>query len=487
MIKKIVISRVNNISAILYNNRTQEVVSIKNGYQVNDIYLGSVHKIFTSINAAFIKLNEHKKSGFIHISDVKHLKHNRTCTNINDILSINQLILVQITKEPTLNKGPRLTANIRLYGRYLILMPFCNTVYISHKIYDENERCYLNALAVLIKPATMGLLIRSSASGIHEDALIEDFYSVKQQWYFIQKSVLCCHSTSLLYKDRSLIKKTIKDFYDNNIQKIIIDSQDGLRELNYYLNKWHLLSNRHNIKLQLLKNSDCILEKFNVATNIIEALKPKVDLAIGGYIFIEYYEALTIIDVNSGSFNKSDNSRETILKTNCYAATEIGYQLKIRNINGIIIIDFIDMQSHRDQLKLLEHFNKVLKLDRARPQIVQLSELGLVELTRKRRGQSLYELFINSDEHNLSFYNFHKTRLNYNSLKQNSIINRNINTLFFHRDFNHRIKINKKIARKPTKLNFKNLSPIQLLHLNYNYTIPLTLYSHITDESIYFP
>lgn len=486
MTKKIVISRLNNISAILHNNRTQEIVSVNNTYQVNDIYLGSVHKIFTSINAAFIKLDKHKKSGFIHISDTKPLKKSRMSQSINEILSIDQLLCVQITKEPTINKGPRLTANIRLYGRYLILMPFCNTICISNKIYDENERSYLNALAILLKPATMGLLVRSSASGINEEALLEDFYSLQQQWYFIQKAIIYNHTPSLLYKDENLIKKTIKDFYDNNTQIIIIDSQDGLKELRYYLHKWYCLSTMHNIRLQLFKKSNCILKKFNITTSIVEALKPKVNLSLGGYIFIENYEALTVIDVNSGSFNQSDNSRETILKTNCYAATEIAYQLKIRNINGVVIIDFIDMQSHKDQLTLLEHFNKALKTDRAKPQIVQLSELGLVELTRRRQGQSLHELLTYNNELYSTFDHLHEPKIYYNKLEQNSIVNRNINSLFFNKDFYCKIDMNNNVNKKSIRICNRKLPNNKKLILNDNLTVPLTLYSKITDESTYF-
>ena len=159
MIKKIIISHFNNVAAILQNNKIQEIILTSKTYQVNDIYIGVVQKIFSSINAAFIKLNPCSKSGFIHISDIKYLKRNQTNQYIADVLSINQIVLVQVIKEPSINKGPRLTANIHLYGKYLVLMPFCNTISISNKIYDENERTYLYALAVLLKPSMMGLFI----------------------------------------------------------------------------------------------------------------------------------------------------------------------------------------------------------------------------------------------------------------------------------------------------------------------------------------
>nr|AYR06352.1 ribonuclease E [Renouxia sp.] len=484
MVQKIVISRFNNIAAILHNNKTQEIVAINDDYQVNDIYLGSVHKIFTGINAAFISLDGYRKSGFIHINDIKSLKRNRNVSQIAHILSINQFLLVQVIKEPTLNKGPRLTANINLFGRYTILMPFCNTICISRKIYDEHERSYLHALAVLIKPATMGLIIRSSATGINEEILLEDFRILKQQWYFIQKLAISVSGPSLLYKDEDLIKKIIRDFCHNNIQKIVIDSEDGLKQVRYFLNKWGTISSFDSIKVQLFAKPECILEQFNINNTILDALKPKVNLSLGGYIFIETYEALTIIDVNSGSFNRADNSKEVVLRTNCYAATEIAYQIRVRNINGVIIVDFIDMQSHRDQLQLLEHFNKVLSLDNAKPKIVQLSELGLVELTRRRRGRSLSELF---DHRNVEYFSpdwNKKILINHNDWDKSSMIHKNINSLFFNKLFNmgRPIVSSNVICKNRAKGNTSQL--ISFLQLRYSFIVPLVLYSEIIDIGV---
>nr|AYR05949.1 ribonuclease E [Lithothamnion sp.] len=481
MIKKIVISRFSNIAAVLQNSRAQEIIVVNHDYQLHDIYLGSVHKIFTSINAAFINLGHNKKSGFIHINDLKPLKKSHNLSQISDILSINQLVLVQIIKEPTLNKGPRLTTNINLLGRYIILMPFCNTINISRKIYDQNERSYLQALAILLKPATMGLLIRSAASGVNEEILLEDFRILKQQWYFIQKLAISKPLPCLLYKDEDLVKKIIRDFYQSNIHAIVIDSEEGLRQVRYYLNKWRCIDCIGNRKLQLFKHSEFILEKFNINTTIQNALKPKVNLSIGGYLFIETYEALTVIDVNSGSFNKTDNSRETVLRTNCYAATEIAYQLKVRNINGVIIVDFIDMESHRDQLQLLEHFNRVLSIDNAKPQIIQLSKLGLVELTRRRSGQSLFELF-NSQQYTSTSVNTILS-IDGNLIKKNSIIYKSVNTLFFNTMFFNTISISRTMLSLTYRIRVKRCKNLNFVQLPYPFIVPLILYSYIVDAN----
>ena len=483
MLKKIVISHFNNIAAILQNGKIQEIISINNGYQVNDIYLGSVHKIFTSIDAAFIDLGNDKKSGFIHINDIKCLKKNHNFIHITDILSLNQLILVQILKEPTLHKGPRLTANINLFGRYLVLMPFCNTINISRNIYDQNERSYLQALAILLKPATMGLLIRSSASGVGEEILIEDLRFLKQKWYFIQKLAILKSVPSLLYKDHDLVKKVIREFYDDSIQAIITDSSDTLSQIRYYLSKWRCISTSSNIKLQLFQQSESLLDKFNIKATIINSLKPKVNLSIGGYLFIETYEAFTIIDVNSGSFNRTDNSRETVLRTNCYAATEIAYQLKVRNINGVIIVDFIDMESYRDQLQLLEHFTHVLKVDNAKPQVIQLSKLGLVELTRRRRGQSLFELFDGKYSKSSSFDCNFLLYPDQTYIQDSDIAYKNINTLFFNVPFSRTIYISKNMIYVKDKLRAIDVNRLDVLQLHYIFIVSFMLYSRVLDVS----
>nr|QVY58097.1 ribonuclease E [Eucheuma denticulatum] len=486
MTKKIIISRFNNIAAILQNSKIQEIIVIQNTYQVNDIYIGIVEKIFSGINAAFIKLSKNGRSGFIHISDLKHLKKNRHINNINDILSINQLLLVQIIKEPTMHKGPRLTTNINLLGRYIVLMPFCNTIYISYKIYDENERIYLHSLAILLKPSTMGLIIRSSAQGAPIKAIIEDLDSLNKQWNFIEKIALSSSFPCLIYKEKDLIKRIIRDNYDNHINNIIIDSENGLKQIQYHLNRWNCIEP---VKIQIHKTHECILEQFDVKQTILKALKAHVKLASGGHLSIESHEALTVIDVNSGSFNKSDNSKETILRTNFYAAIEIAHQLRIRNINGVIIIDFIDMLSQQDQLQLLEHFGKLLKLDNAKPQIVQLSALGLVELTRRRRGQSLQEIFYSKNHSYVNLRSYRSLRLDYQLTKTKELhdlsLNKSIKSLFFSKKFTKVIELREGYLENQKNLNDRNFvylnkkNIIYFLNLRKNYIVPFIVYLEI--------
>ena len=192
----------------------------------------------------------------------------------------------------------------------------------------------------------------------------------------------------LLNRDEDFIHRVLRDLYSPDVLRVVVDSADAVARVNDFLG-----SDQANLLVEHHGEPNEILEHYRVNAAIRDALKPRVDLPSGGYVIIEPTEALTVIDVNSGSFTRSANARETVLWTNCEAAVEIARQLKLRNIGGVVIIDFIDMESRRDQLQLLEHFTQASRDDTARPQIAQLTELGLVELTRKRQGQNIYELF----------------------------------------------------------------------------------------------
>nr|YP_009296464.1 ribonuclease E [Thorea hispida]AOM65399.1 ribonuclease E [Thorea hispida]ARX95769.1 ribonuclease E [Thorea hispida]UNJ79216.1 ribonuclease E [Thorea hispida] len=477
--QKIIISSANNLAAIIKKNKIQEFVIISSAYQINDIYLGYVQKIFTNINAAFVRLSYYNKSGFIHASDTKVYKGLRKHKDILASLSLKQKLLIQIVKEPTRSKGPRVTENISLTGNYVILMPFNNTLCIPNQVYDRNERMYLRALGILIKPSTMGLLFKESAVGIPEDNLIQDLLNLKKQWNFIQKAALTTSCPSLLYKDQDIIKKILRDSYNNNVTNIIIDSKVGFKKILYTLNYGKKISNISNADIQLYPKSTCILSNFNIKYSIMEVLKPRVQLRSGAYIFIDSVEALTIIDVNSGSFNQAANSREAILKTNCLAASEIAYQLQLRNINGIIIIDFIDMLQYKDQIIVLQHLDSVLQLDQAKPQIIQLTELGLVELTRCRKAKSLLEIF-SDPEKNI----FIDLTLNTNESKDIKDLIKyknymNVNTIFFKKKFT------KFLILKACNLDFATSFKISLTYLPiiYTYLIPILLYSFLFSKN----
>jgi len=393
MPKQIIIAEQHQIAAVFSEDQIQELVVATGHHQIGDIYLGVVENVLPGIDAAFVNIGDPERNGFIHVTDLGPLKLKRTAAAITELLVPQQKVLVQVMKEPTGTKGPRLTGNITLPGRYVVLMPYGRGVNLSRRIKSESERNRLRALAILVKPAGMGLLVRTEAEGKPEEAIMEDLELLQKQWESIQVEAQSTRAPALLNRDDDFIQRVLRDMYGADVNRIVVDSSTGLKRVKQYLQNWSGGQTPQGLLIDHHRDRSPILEYFRITAAIREALKPRVDLPSGGYIIIEPTEALTVIDVNSGSFTRSATARETVLWTNCESATEIARQLRLRNIAGVIVIDFIDMELRRDQLQVLEHFNKALKADKARPQIAQLTELGLVELTRKRQGQNIYELF----------------------------------------------------------------------------------------------
>ncbi len=390
MSQQIIIAEEARIAALLTDDRVDELIVAQGQYQIGDIFLGTVENVLPGIDAAFINIGESEKNGFIHVSDLGPLRLKKGTFGITELLEPKQKVLVQVMKEPTGSKGPRLTGSISIPGKYLILQPYGQGVNISRKINTETERNRLKALGVLIKPPSTGLLFRTEAEKIKEELLIEDLENLIQQWENILKVSETSNPPNLIKRDEDFSLKILRDHIKLSTKRIIIDSQFSVERA-----KDFLVNYESNIDIDFYddKLDQHILEKYEIKKTIQKSLQPRVDLPSGGYIIIEPTEALTVIDVNSGSFTRSANSRQTVLWTNCEAAVEISRQMKLRNIGGVIVVDFIDMESRRDQFQLLEHFTAAIKDDSARPQIAQLTELGLVELTRKRQGQNIYELF----------------------------------------------------------------------------------------------
>ena len=388
MPQQIVIAEQLRIAAVLNDDRVEELVVAQGRYQIGDVYLGTVENVLPGIDAAFVNIGESEKNGFIHISDLGPLRLRKGGAGITELLEPRQKVLVQVMKEPTGSKGPRLTGNLSLPGRFLVLQPHGQGVNISRRINSEAERNRLRALGVLIKPPGSGLLIRTEAEGVGEELLIDDLEALLRQWEAIQQAAETASPPVLLNRDEDFIHRVLRDFYGPEVVRVVVDAPDAVARVNGFLG-----DDQAQLTVEFHEESSELLEHFRINAAIRDALRPRVDLPSGGYVIIEPTEALTVIDVNSGSFTRSANARETVLWTNCEAATEIARQLKLRNIGGVVIIDFIDMESRRDQLQLLEHFTQAVRDDAARPQIAQITELGLVELTRKRQGQNIYELF----------------------------------------------------------------------------------------------
>jgi len=387
--KKIVIAERDNIAALLENKKVTDFFIQRGDVLLGDVYLASVDNILPSIDAAFVNVGT-DKMGFLHAEDVMGKG------SLKDKLSPKQKLVVQVVKEPTGHKGPRVTTEISLPGRFLVLMPYEPGISVSKKIENSKERARLKAIVNLIKPVGVGVIIRTEAEGQSEADIQEDLEILLEKWNNIITSSESLDAPSLIYRDQDLLYKVIREACTEDVSEIVVDTPFALNRVQNILQNWHI---NKGVKVTLYKGSEPLLIAMDIHKEIKAALNVKVNMPSGGYLFIQQTEALTVIDVNSGKFISSATQDETILKTNIEAVHEIARQLRLRNIGGMVIIDFIDMTSRADKLAMLEELEIALEADKAKPQVGQLSDLGLVELTRHRQGQSLAEIFTKKCPH----------------------------------------------------------------------------------------
>ena len=380
---KIVIAERDNIAAVIENGKVAEFFVHRGDIILGDVYLCQVENILPSIEAAFVNVGS-DKMGFLHAQDVSGKGA------LQDKLKPKQKLVVQVVKEPVGHKGPRVTTEISLPGRFLVLMPNEAGINVSKKITSSKERARLKSLVNLLKPVGVGVIVRTEAEGQTEADIQEDLEILLEKWNNIVTSAESMNPPSLLYRDQDLLYRVIREACNEETQEIIVDTGFALNRVQNLLQNWHM---NKNINVTLYKGSEPLLVAMDIHKEIKAALQMKVNLPSGGYLFIQTTEALTVIDVNSGKFTNSATQDETILKTNIEAVHEIARQLRLRNIGGMIIIDFIDMTNRIDKLTMMEELELAMEEDKAKPQVGQLSDLGLVEMTRHRQGQAISEIF----------------------------------------------------------------------------------------------
>ena len=380
---KIVIAERDNIAAVIENGKVAEFFVHRGDIILGDVYLAQVENILPSIEAAFVNVGS-DKMGFLHAQDVGGKGA------LQDKLKPKQKLVVQVVKEPVGHKGPRVTTEISLPGRFLVLMPNEAGINVSKKITSSKERARLKSLVNLLKPVGVGIIVRTEAEGQTEADIQEDLEILLEKWNNIVTSAESMTPPSLLYRDQDLLYRVIREACNEETQEIIVDTGFALNRVQNLLQNWHM---NKNINVTLYKGSEPLLVAMDIHKEIKAALQMKVNLPSGGYLFIQTTEALTVIDVNSGKFTNSATQDETILKTNIEAVHEIARQLRLRNIGGMIIIDFIDMTNRIDKLTMMEELELAMEDDKAKPQVGQLSDLGLVEMTRHRQGQAISEIF----------------------------------------------------------------------------------------------
>ncbi len=314
----------------------------------------------------------------------------KSCTSeecpIEDLITEGQEILVQVAKSPIGSKGPRVTTHISLPGRFMVLMPTVEHIGISKRIDDDRERARLKELLLSIRKDNFGYIFRTAAQGIQESRLSREIAFLTKTWEDIQKRSRTASAPSLVYRDLTVTFRAVRDLLTDEADRLIIDSKEGYENVVHFLEK---LMPDLRVSVELYTGTEPIFDAYNIEGDIARALKKKVWLKSGGYIIIEQTEALVAIDVNTGRYVGKHNFEETIVKTNLEAVKEIAYQIRLRNIGGIIIIDFIDMKKNHHKEKVMSHLIEALKKDKSQTNVLPLSELGLVQMTRKRVRKNL--------------------------------------------------------------------------------------------------
>lgn len=415
--------------AVVENGTVMELYVEKTRDQsiVGNIYLGRVLRVLPGMQAAFIDIG-FDRAAFLYVSDVKsNLRGvylgeefdekppqeddtrgiesllegetqefeieestpktpNRAPREIQDLLSEGEEILVQVAKAPMGTKGARVTAQISLPGRNLVLIPNVEHIGVSRRIGKEGERERLKEMVARLKPPHMGFIVRTVCEGKTEQQIQEDMDYLLNLWRAIDPKQKSMKAPALIHRDLDVVQRAVRDLFTPEIDRLVIDDPQDHRTISSFLEAYLPKSKR---SLELYQGHEPIFDAFNIEGDIARALGRKVWLKSGGYIIIDQTEALTSIDVNTGKFVGKRNLEDTILKTNLEAVREIAIQLRLRNIGGLIIIDFIDMTKKTNRERVWNNLSELLENDRAKSNILKFSELGLVEMTRKRTQESL--------------------------------------------------------------------------------------------------
>jgi len=370
-----------------------------------NIYKGKVVRIVPGIQAAFVDIGL-ERTAFLYVADTYHeiSREMDLFTNGDDnpielecppknytrpmenILKEGQEVLVQVSKESLGTKGARVTTHISLPGRNLVSMPTSHHTGISKRITDEQERERLREIIERLRPEEYGFIARTASEGAQEAELKGDFDYLCKLWNTIREKEQRTSAPGLVHRELSMTLRAIRDLYTKDVERIVIDSEEEYKETIDFIDTF-----MPNMKysVDLYQDAVPIFDHFGIELDISKMLRKKVWLKSGGYIVIEETEALCAIDVNTGKYIGKKNMEETILKTNMEAVKEIAYQLPVRNIGGIIIIDFIDMEMETNREKVFDALTAEMEKDRSKTNIQKISEIGLIEMTRQRRRKSL--------------------------------------------------------------------------------------------------
>jgi ribonuclease G len=400
----------------LIENGTVVELHLKRGSEqelLGNIYLGRVLRVLPGMQAAFVEIGIDKPA-FLYVTDVYNdlrqweqlmlqegeEENNNIETisngrmrfqkgadiNIEGLLKEGQEVLVQVSKEPLGTKGARLTSHITLPGRHLVFMPTVDHIGISRRIEDEKERARLRKIMQQLSPPGEGFIVRTVSEKAPREKLKYEMEFLTKLWENIKKRKETASAPSILHKELTITLKAVRDLFTKEIDRLVIDSREEYQSIIEFIETF---APNLRYSIELYEGREPIFDAYGIEMEINRALEKKIWLKSGGYIVIESTEALTVIDVNTGSYVGKRNLDETIVKTNLEAVKEIAYQMRLRNIGGLIVIDFIDMNREEDKEKTFFALKEALKKDRAKTTVLKMSELGLIEMTRKRTKEDI--------------------------------------------------------------------------------------------------
>jgi len=392
--------------AIVEQKRLQNIYFAAHTQQVLEraFFKGMVNKVFSGIQTAFVDIGQ-ERAGFLHISEIDHdlafermgaddderhkkRKHPKQF-DISKIFKEGEEILVQVSKEPVYEKGAKLTTCFTLPGRFFVLMPTLPRIGVSKKIADPQERQRLKMIIKEVLPEGMGGIIRTTCEGADERMLRHDIAYLVKTWEHIQKKFKTAKPQECIYEDIDLALQIVRDHLGDDVEMVVVDDAATEKKVSSFISH---IAVEYVHKVALYTSDIPLFDFFEIETQIDAALHKKVYLKSGGSLIIESTEAMTVIDVNTGRFIGKKSLEDTILKTNLEAASEVVAQLVLRNIGGLIVIDFIDMRIEANRRKLMAHFEQVLReKDRFQSVVLKVSEFGLVQMTRKRSGKTLVQ------------------------------------------------------------------------------------------------
>ncbi len=383
--------------AILEDERLVELMHERpdDRRMVGDIYLAVVEAVVPGLQAAFVDIDT-EKSAFLHASDLTEIENgengdrrSKKYPPIQDVVTRGQSLLVQVTKEPIGTKGPRVTTQVSLPGRFLVFMPFSSHVGISRRIEDREERVRLRDMAKdLLKKGSGGVIVRTVGEELTKDTFKRELRSLQKTWDKVGRRAKSAKAPALVHEEAKLTSGIIRDVFSERVDMLTVDSEQLSHEIRSYLGQVNpeLLE-----RVTLYNEQAPIFDHYNLEEQIRDAFRRKVTLPSGGHIVIEQTEALVAIDVNTGRYTGKKDPAHTILRTNMDAAVEVCRQLRLRDIGGIIVVDFIDMDDADARNKVLQQMKTHVGRDRARTKVFGISELGLLQMSRQRVAPSLHQ------------------------------------------------------------------------------------------------